>query len=739
MATVVQHDQKLLLEISGMTCAGCQSHVEHALRDVPGVHQASVNLLANTARVVFDPATTSTEALIAAVSKSGYTATLPTQNMPMEEDFTGQKWRAILALTTAAIAMFAPMFSLPTQPLRWALLLLTLTIMVIAAGPIYRGAWQSALHFSTNMNTLITVGTGAALTYSAFVTVFPALCHHLGLPNDMYYEAVLFILAFLLTGKWLESRARHHTLDALRGFAALQPNSANVLRDGKEINLPLDQVLSGDTCLVRPGERIPVDGVITRGESSVDESLLTGEPLPVTKIVGDHITGGAINCDGTLELRATALGADSMLSQMLRLIEEAQSGKAPMQHLADKVSGIFVPIVLVIAMLTFVIWWLVSPNGTGAAFSLGMAITVLVIACPCAMGLAVPAALTVGIGRAAQLGVLVKGADSLERLASISAIALDKTGTLTLGKPRITALHLANSTAFSDDTCLRLAAAVENRSSHPVAQAVVKFATEKLKTSALPTVDSLLTIPGKGITGMVENHAIDIGNTALFTQLSISLPSRPVSIAASTELHLAIDKKYACTFIAEDVLRSTAPGTVSALHALGLKTFLLTGDTAPAATAIAVQAGIASDHVHAALLPTDKATFIASQQKSGIHIAMAGDGINDAAALAQSDAGFAMGAGTEMARDAGSFIVLAGEIAAIPRVIQLARHTLHICRQNIGWALAYNVIGIPVAAGALYPAFGIRLSPILASAAMAFSSISVLLNSLRLRHFAPPI
>jgi len=738
--------ETIILPVIGMSCASCQAHVEQALRESPGVQQASVNLLANSARVVFNPYQTSPESLITAIRESGYDATLPTpatsqwqqdESSKDSQESTALQWRAFFSLAAAAFAMAAPMLMpLPLTPLRWSLLALTLLVMFLCAGPIYRGAWQATLHRTSNMNTLISIGTTAALLYSLLVTVAPSLCRRLGLHGDEYYESILFILAFLLTGKWLESRARRRTLDALRSFAALQPSAAAVLRDGVTLTLPLDQVRTDDICLVRPGERVPVDGIIVRGESSIDESLLTGEPLPVAKSSGDRVTGGSINCDGSLEIRATTISASSVLAQMLRMMQDAQSGKAPMQQLADRVSSIFVPVVLVIALVTFAVWWLLAPSGAGIALALANAITVLVIACPCAMGLAVPAALTVAIGRAAQLGILVKGADSLERLAAVTTIALDKTGTLTLGHPQITAVQLANGTSFSESDCLRLAAALESRSLHPVARALTNYAVTQLHTETFPAVDALLTHPGKGISGNVEGHAIVIGNASLYSQFGIALPETS-SPASATQLHLAVDGIHACTFLAADTLRPSAPTTIASLHSLGIATVLLTGDSPATANSIAAQAGIAAENVHASLLPIAKTEFIRNLQQTGTRVAMAGDGINDAAALALADAGFAMGAGADMARDAGSFIVLAGDISAIPRAIQLARHTLRICRQNIGWALAYNVIGIPIAAGLLYPAFGIRLSPVIASAAMAFSSISVLLNSLRLRHFAP--
>ena len=621
---------------------------------------------------------------------------------------------------------FPPLYRIPAPALEYIMLGITLIGMTWAGGVIYKRALQAALHRSTTMNTLVALGTGAAFLYSVAATFFPGFFTQHGLHPDVYYDSVLLILGFLLLGDWLQARATRRTLDALRAFAALQPQSAHVIRNGVEVEAPIASLVPGETVVVRPGERIPVDGVISSGASSVDESLITGESVPVPRTAGDRIIGGSLNYEGALEYRATSIGADSVLGQMLRLMQEAQSSKAPMQQLADRVSAIFVPVVLGIAALTFVIWAFADPSGISRGFA--VAVAVLVIACPCAMGLAVPAALTVSIGRAAQLGILFKGGESVERLARVDTILLDKTGTLTEGKPRITAVH---ATGISEPELIALAASIEQRSEHPLARAVVEYATARGIATSPAT--SIQAIPGKGITGTVNNHTVSAGNRPLLDELGI--PASGDGPSAATLLHVAVDGKYAGWLAAEDTLRPTAAGAISALHSLGLRLAMLTGDTRTAAEHIARAAGI--EEVHAGLLPQEKLSQIRALQSEGRSVAMVGDGINDAAALAQADAGLAIGTGTDLAREAGDAILLRGDPAQIVAALSLARQTLRVMRQNLGWALGYNLLGIPIAAGVLYPFTGLLLNPAVAAAAMALSSVSVLTNSLRLKRFTP--
>jgi P-type Cu+ transporter len=766
------------LTIQGMTCAACQIHVQHALEAVPGVASASVNLMAHTAQITtashVDPNT-----LITAVRNSGYDASLPSTD-PVEAanmatmDMEGSRLglRTLLALLAGAIAMLLSMplmmassstndpllralanaldplmpmalMDLPAQPIRWILCGLALATMLFAAPEIYTAAWQAARHRSTNMNTTVALGTLAAFASSFVATIAPTYFTRHGLASDVYFEAVIFILAFLLAGRWLEARARARATSALRGFAQLESSDARLLNlapnstdyaNAPETLLPLSAIEPNDLIRVLPGDRIPLDGLILHGRSSIDESMLTGEPLPITRSVGDKVSGGTLNLDGPLVLRATAVGATSTLAQMQRLLEQAQSSRAPMQRLADRASAIFVPTVLALSALTFAIWAIAeNTNGhhEGFARALSIAIAVLIIACPCAMGLAVPAAITVSLGRAAQSGLLIKGGEALERLATVDTIALDKTGTLTEGRPRIAAFVLARTATLPAETLLAYAAAAERLSTHPLAQAVVAYATEQSNLPAAPTIENLITLPGTGLTATIANQKLALGNAALLTSAPPPELLAPANLVNATPLYLLIDNIPQAVFFATDELRPTAPAAIAQLSALHVHPVLLTGDIAASAAPIAQAAGITDIQSH--LLPAEKLAAIRALQTSGHSVAMVGDGINDAAALAQANAGLAMASGSDLAREAGDILLLHHDLRLIPLSIQIARRTTHIMRQNLGWAVIYNLIGIPLAAGLFYPHFHILLSPILASAAMALSSVSVLANSLRLR------
>ena len=734
----------ITLHVVGMTCAACQAHVERALRSTAGVGEATVNLLSNSARVAFDPAVARPEDLIAAVRDAGYDAALPRDSAvpPGESPSQEGALRAKALLTLAgglfvfllmnAHAWFAPaapiLFEVSPRTLQYAMLLITLAGMFLGGGIIYRAAWSAAIHRSTNMNTLVALGTGAAFLYSVAATTMPGVFRRLGLHADVYYDAVLLILGFLLLGRWLDARAKRRTLDVLHEFMKLQPQSARLLRDGREVEVPLAAVIAGDIVVLRPGERVPVDGVVLSGTSSIDESLITGESVPVVRNAGDRLIGGSLNFEGSLEYRATSIGRDSVLGQMMRLVEEAQSSRAPMQQLADRVSAIFVPAVLALALATFLIWIAVG-GGLGRAFA--VAVAVLVIACPCAMGLAVPAALTVAIGRGAQLGILFKGGESLERLARVDMLVLDKTGTLTEGKPEVVAIR-----AFADDTeneVLELAAALESRSEHPLARAILD-AAEKRRVTAL-RAEQVRAIPGKGIEGIVDGKRIAAGNAALLQEIGVTAGGEITAEPGATLMYVVRDGVLVGVVEARDTLRSSAPEAIAGLRRIGIRTAMLTGDAPATAETIARQAGI--DQVWAGLLPDQKLAKIRELQRQGHRVAMAGDGINDAAAISQADAGLAMGTGADLAREAGDAILLHGEPRQILDAVLLARQSLRVMRENLGWAFGYNLLGIPIAAGILYPWFGILLSPAIASAAMALSSVSVLSNSLRLRRFTP--
>jgi Cu+-exporting ATPase len=792
-----QAPTSLRLDIRGMTCAACQIHVQRALEAVPGVASASVNLMAHTAQVF--PAETGefdTQTLIAAVHNSGYEATLPdagspsTPGSPPASEPTRLGLRTILALLAGAVAMLLSMplmmsqtmsqtmhsaastdpllnafanaiaphmpsalMSLPAQPIRWLLCMLALAVMLFAAPEIYTAAWRAARHRATNMNTLVALGTLTAFASSLAATLAPAAFTRRGLTSDVYYEAVILILAFLLSGRWLEARARARATSALRGFAQLESSDARLLtldpglpapdyNAAPETLLPLDAIEAGDLIRVLPGDRIPLDGLIVHGRSSIDESMLTGEPLPPTRSIGDRVSGGTLNLDGPLVLRATAVGAASTLAQMQRLLEQAQSSRAPMQRLADRASAIFVPTVLVLAALTFAVWSIAENTGghhQGFARALSIAIAVLIIACPCAMGLAVPAAITVSLGRAAQMGLLIKGGEALERLATVDTLALDKTGTLTEGRPRIAAFLLANDASFDAPTLLSYASAAERLSTHPLAQAVVDFSTGAQRsgeartgsTAPRPHIEDLTILPGTGLTATISGHKLALGNAALLASPPPPELTASTALTHATPLYLLLDNHLEAVFFATDELRPSAREAIARLRALHIRPLLLTGDIAASAEPIAREAGITDIRAH--LLPADKLAAIRDLQSHGHKVAMAGDGINDAAALAQSDAGLAMASGADLAREAGDILLLHHDLLLLPGAIRIARRTVKIMRQNLGWAVVYNLIGLPLAAGVLYPRFHILLSPILASAAMALSSVSVLANSLRLR------
>ena len=734
------------MPVLGMTCASCQHHVEEALRSTPGVDSARVDLMAHRASVVFDPALAAPEQLVEAIRGAGYDAVLPRagEGGGHGEDATaGADLKAGVTLAAGAVAMLLAMplgtemgaadfflvrvcpwlYEVPADGLRWFLLAMTAAVVAWAGRGIYVSAISALVHGTTNMNTLVSLGTGVAFAYSAYATIAP------GPGRSVYFDAVLLIVGFLLLGKSLEGRAKRRALVALDSLSRLRPVSARRIVDGVETVVPLEEVKPGDRIAVLPGERFPVDATIVEGRTTVDESMLTGESTPLAREVGGRVLAGSLNYDGAVVCRAESLGEATVLAQITRMVDQAQSSRAPMERLADRASAIFVPVVLGLALITFAAWLIAARS---LPLALANTVAVLVIACPCAMGLAVPAALTVAVGRGAQLGVLFKGGEALERLAHLDAVVLDKTGTLTVGRPVLEAVH--RLAGYSENDLLRMAAAAEERSNHPLALAVIDFSSG-LGLTWEPAQDAQV-LPGRGLTARVEGHDCMLGNEALFGENGIALPG---DVAAPepgvTRLWMALDGAVAGYFDARDALWPDAAEAIEALRSAGLRVLMLTGDSAAAAAPIAHQAGITE--VEAGLDPAGKLGRIREMQKTGLRIAMVGDGINDAAALAQADAGIAMGTGADLAQEAGDVLLLRTQPASIPAALALARQTLHIMRQNLGWAVGYNVIGIPLAAGLLYPAFHILLTPWLAAAAMALSSVCVLGNSLRLRGWQP--
>ena len=738
---------KIMLPVGGMTCAACQASVQRALQQTPGVHDATVDLMTARAAVHYDPAVVSPESLVAVVRDTGYEAELPTpgrtafeeqaaQDRAQAEEFRTLRTKALASGAVGAVAMVASM-PLMMAGLGWVLLLLTAGVMLWAGRHFYVRAWKSFRHHTADMNTLIAIGTGAAFVYSLIATVAPEFFRARGVAPDVYYEAVIIIIALILTGNAFEARAKRQTTAALRALADLQPKLARVERDGRELDLPIEAVIAGDVILVRPGERIPVDGEVVSGASAVDESMLTGESLPVEKVVGTRVIGGTVNRTGSFRFKATTLGADSVLSRIVQMMRDAQGSRAPIQALADRISAIFVPTVLMLAVATFVAWFLLSDTGQGVR-AFAAAVAVLIIACPCAMGLAVPTAVMVATGRAASFGALIKGGEALQRAGDVTTVVLDKTGTITEGRPTLTDLVVASGSSLSSDALLRLVASLERASEHPLAEAVVRHAEER--RLALATAESVQALPGKGITGVVEGRALLVGNAALLADWAIEaapLASRSDALAAEakTAMFVAVDGVLAGLFAVTDPIKSTSVAAIRRLRALGLEVVMLTGDQRPTAMAVAAAAGVVQ--VVAGVLPEGKLAEIERLQAAGKVVAMVGDGINDAPALARADVGIAIGSGADVAVEAADITLMRGDLGGVADAIALSRRTMATMKQNLFWAFAYNVIGIPVAAGVLYPAFGLMLSPVLASAAMAFSSVSVVTNSLRLRSFRP--
>ena len=737
------------LPVGGMTCASCQASVQRALAKEPGVLDASVNLMTESAAVTFDPAVTTPGALVDAIQRTGYDARLPVidedaladevaRDRAQAHEYEALRRKALVSGIIGVVAMAASMTlmdgSHPPRALAWTLLAVTAFVMVWAGRQFYVRGWAGLRRRSPDMNTLIAIGTGAAFLYSAVATVSPNLLTRHDVTPEVYYEAVIIIIALILAGRALESRAKRTTASALRTLAGLQPKSARVERAGRDLDVAIEQVRHGDIVLVRPGERIPVDGEIVSGESAVDESMVTGESMPVTKSAGDRVTGATINRTGAFRYRATTLGADSVLARIVRVMRDAQASRAPIQELADRISAVFVPTVLAIAALTFVIWLLVAGQDA-LAQALAAAVSVLIIACPCAMGLAVPTAVMVATGRGAQLGTLIKGGEALQRAGDVTLVAFDKTGTVTEGHPTVTDVIVNRAGPMPDENALLgLAASLESVSEHPLADAVVRHA--KAHGIAVEQPDRFTALPGRGVRAASRGHEIAIGNESLMRESGVDIePLRAeldrVTQDGKTPVLLAVDGVVAALLAIADPLRPTTAETVRALRERGLEVALITGDHARTAHAIARAAGI--DRVVAEASPEAKVAEITRLRESGHVVAMVGDGINDAPALASADVGIAIGTGTDIAIEAADIALMRGDPRSVVDAIDLSRRTMRTMRQNLFWAFVYNVIGIPVAAGVLYPAFGVLLNPVIASAAMAFSSVSVVANSLRLR------
>ncbi len=727
------------LSISGMSCAGCVKAVEDALSGVPGVERAEVNFAEHTAQV---SGAVTAEALVAAVRAAGYEA----QEMVGETDLLEREreeeawYRDRLRRTAVAAAVGVPLFVagvagwLPEMEgggrLFWLLAgLATLGSMAWAGGHFFRGAWKSLRNHSANMDTLVAVGTGTAWLYSMAVVLFPdavpALARH------AYFDASAIIIALVNLGSALELRARGRTSQAIRKLIGLQPRTARVVRDGREMDVPVEEVGLDETLRVRPGEKIPVDGVVIEGHSTVDESMLTGEPLPVEKGVGDEVVGGTLNRSGTFLFQAKRIGRETVLARIVEMVREAQNSKPAIGRLADRVAAVFVPAVMIVAVLTFLAWYDLGPEPR-LSYALVTMMTVMIIACPCALGLATPISIMVGVGKAAEAGVLIRNGEALQQAGRLDMVILDKTGTVTEGRPRVTALTPLEG--FDEAELLRLAGALEAGSEHPLAEAVLESVRER--GIEPPAVEGFEAATGRGVHGVVEGREVWLGNRRCLEEAGIDpapLDEAAGSLAAQgmTPLHLAVDGRPAGLVAVADPVKEEAAEAVAALHRRGMRVVMVTGDHRATAEAVAARIGI--DQVRAEVLPGEKAEVVAELQASGQVVGMVGDGINDAPALALADVGFAIGTGTDIAIESADVTLMSGSPLAVVDAIDISRATVRNIRQNLLGAFIYNTLGIPVAAGILYPLWGVLLNPMIAGAAMAMSSVTVVTNANRLR------
>jgi P-type Cu+ transporter len=750
---------EIQLPIEGMTCASCVNRIERFLRATDGVETASVNLATELATIRYLPELTDRARFVAAVEAAGYdvrsAAERPDDDAPdaliveaAEADARrDQESRTLLRQSLASIvvavaimvAMFVPQTRIPMETINWLALVPATLIQAWAGARFYRATWRAARHGSANMDTLIAVGTSAAWLYSVGVTLFPETIHEAGLHPETYFDASTIILGLVLLGRWLEGRAKASTAGAIRRLVGLQPSTARRIEGDREVDVPLGGVAVGDLLRVRPGERVPVDGVVVEGASAVDASMLTGEALPVEVTAGAEVVGATLNTTGTLVMRATRVGRETALARIVDAVRRAQGSQPPIQHLADRIAEVFVPVVLLVAVATFVVWFAFGPEPR-TTLALTAFIGVVVIACPCAMGLATPAAVMVGIGRGAEAGILIREGEALETAQRVDTVVFDKTGTLTLGRPSVTDVVVAPGVAAP--TVIDLAGALERASEHALGTAIVAYANER--ELGFDRVVEFEATVGGGVSGIVETDAVRwsvaVGRPSWLAEEGIELASLATGIEnlatnGRTVVAVAIDGRLAGLIAIADPVKAEASTAVRELMAAGIEVWLVTGDARSTATAVASQVGIPAHRVVAEASPTDKGGIVARLQRRGRTVAMVGDGINDAPALARADLGIAIGTGTDIAIQAAGVTLIGGDPRGVPAAIGLSRATMTVVRQNLFWAFAYNIVLIPVAMGALIPAFGIAISPALAAGAMALSSVTVVANALGLRSY----
>lgn len=737
---------RISLGVQGMTCASCVRRIETAISKTEGVSSVAVNLATEKLTVEFDSKTVSPAELRQKIVKLGYQVHETVQDREKTERKREMKRLTLDFIMGAVLTITVLIGSLPHMRESWGfwvpaflsmpvtLLVLTAPVQFISGWRFYKGAYAALSHRTSDMNVLVAMGTSSAWIYSAAMTLFPDFLTGLGFPYQLYYDVATVITTLILLGRLLEAKAKGKTSEAIRRLMGLQAKTARVIRDNEEMDIPIEEVTLGEIVLVRPGEKVPVDGEIISGSSALDESMLTGESIPAEKSLGDTVIGATINKAGTFKFKVTKIGQDTMLAQIIRLVEEAQGSKAPIQKLVDVISAYFVPGVVFSAVLSFILWWAFGPEPS-LIFALTTFIAVLIIACPCALGLATPTAIMVGTGKGAENGILIKGAESLETAYRIDTIIFDKTGTITFGEPSLTDLIISGG--YEQEKVLRLTASVERGSEHPLGEAIVKKAREMGFNLAEP--ESFEALPGQGISAKAEDKDILVGNLRLMNARQITVSDEMIETSdrladeGKTPLFISIDGNLAGIAAIADTVKDTSLKAIKELKKMGIEVIMLTGDNKRTARAVGRQVGI--DRVLSEVLPEHKAEEVKKMQEDGRVVAMVGDGINDAPALAQADIGIAIGTGTDVAMEASDITLIRGDLRGVPIAIKLSKATIRMIWQNLFWAFGYNTVLIPVAAGLLWPFFGIILNPMLAAAAMSFSSVSVVLNTLRLRNF----